>query len=120
MSFLRKMVTTILKDASASKPEGYQPEASNGSLASPAFPQYGSASCSKWMRFIQAELHQDHAWLWVALIYTQQPYSAPIYFNMDAMIQITESKAMEAEDELCLLQNDLDYFANLMKRHERE
>lgn len=36
------------------------------------------------------------------------------------MIEIAETKAMEAGDELWLLQTDLDYFHELMKRHERE
>ena len=36
------------------------------------------------------------------------------------MIDIAETKAMEAADELWLLQTDLDYFHELMRRHERE
>ena len=84
------------------------------------FPTISSYILQQWMRFIEAELHQDHAWLSVALIYTQQPYSAPICFKIDAMIEMAESKAMKAEDELWLLQTDLDYSANLMKCHERE
>ena len=36
------------------------------------------------------------------------------------MIEIAETKAMEAADELWLLQTDPEYFHELMRRHERE
>lgn len=110
MSFLRKMVTTLLKDTRASTlPEG-----------SAAFPYYNLTSCNKWTRFIEAEPHRDRAWLSVASLYTQQPYSAPTEFDINTMIEIADTKAMEAADELWLLQTDLDYAHDLMKRHERE
>ena len=64
--------------------------------------------------------HWDQAWLSAVSVYTQQPYSAPKCFNIDMMIEIAETKAMEAGDELWLLQTDLGYFHDLMKRHERE
>ena len=120
MSFLRKTVNTILKDANTSMPQERQPEAPNRSQASVAFPHYDPAFCSKWMRFIEAAPHRDQAWLSAALVYTQQPYSAPTRFDLDPMIEIAQTKAMEAGDELWLLQTDLDYFHELMKRHERE
>ena len=41
-------------------------------------------------------------------------------FDIDKMIEIAETKAMETGDELWLLQTDLDYFHDLMKHHERE
>ena len=118
MSFLRKTVCKIL-DASATKPEGHHPEAPKTSLASAAFPCYDLSSCSKWMRFIEAEPHQSQAWLSVASVYTQQAYSSPPCFDIDTMIEIAEAKAMEAGDELWLLQTDQDYFHDLLKRHER-
>ena len=120
MSFLRKTVNTILKDANTSMPQERQPEAPNRSQALVAFPHYDLASCSKWMRFIEAAPHRDQAWLSAASVYTQQPYSAQTRFDIDTMIEIAETKAMEAGDELWLLQTDLDYFHELMKRHERE
>ena len=120
MSFLRKMVTTILGDGIASDPPIYQVEKSLGSLTLDPYPHYDLTSCNKWMRFIEAEPHRDQHWLSVASIYTQQPYSAPTYFDIDVIIEIAETKAMEAADELWLLQTDLDYFHDLMKRHERE
>ena len=120
MSFLREMVVTILQDASASKPEERQSEASQTSLAAAAFPVYDLTSCSKWMRFVEAQPHRDRAWLSVASVYTQQPYSAPTCFDIDTMIEIAEAKAMDAGDELWLLQTDVDYFHDLLKRHERE
>ena len=110
MSFLRKMVTTILKDTRASTLQE----------RSAAFPYYDLSSCSKWTRFIEAEPHRDRAWLSVASLYTQQPYSAPTEFDINTMIEIADTKAMEADDELWLLQTDLDYAHDLMKRHERE
>ena len=121
MSFLRKMVCTIL-DASAKEPGGRQPEApKTTSLASVAFPHNDLTSCSKWMRFVETEPCRDQAWLSVASVYTQQPYSAPpIWFDIDTMIEIAEARAMEAHDELWLLQTDLDYFHALLKRHERQ
>ena len=118
MSFLRKTVCTIL-DASATTPEGHHLEAPKTSLASAAFPYYDLSSCSKWMRFIEAEPHQNQAWLSIASVYTQQAYSSPPCFDIDTMIEIAETKAMEAGDELWLLQTDLDYFHDLLKRHER-
>ena len=118
MSFLRQTVCIIL-DVSATKPEGHHPETPNTSPASAAFPYYDLSSCSKWMRFIKAEPHQNQAWLSVASVYTQQAYSSPPCFDIDTMIEIAETKAMEAGDELWLLQTDLDYFHDLLKRHER-
>ena len=120
MSFLPKLVNTILKDATTSMPQERQQEAPNGSQASVTFPHYDLASCSKWMRFIEAEPHRDQAWLSAVSLYTQQPYLAPTCFDIDMMIEIAETKAMEAGDELWLLQTDLDYFHDLMKRHEHE
>lgn len=120
MSFLRKMVFTIIKDAGSSKLGERQLEAPKTSLTSAACAHYDLTSCSKWIRFIQAEPHRDQAWLSVASIYTTQPYSAPAYFDIDTMIEIADTKAMEAADELWLLQTDLDYAHDLMKRHERE
>ena len=120
MSFLRKMVTTILGDGSASDPPIHQVEKSLGSLTLVPYPHYDLTSCNKWMRFIGAEPHRDQHWLSVASIYTQQPFSAPTYFDIDVIIEIAETKTMEAADELWLLQTDLDYFHDLMKRHERE
>lgn len=110
MSFLRKMVTTILKDTRASALEE----------RSGAFPDYDLSSCSQWIRFVKAEPHGDQAWLSVASVYTQQLYSAPTCFDIDEMIEIAGVKAMEAADELWLHQTDLTYFHDLMKRHERE
>ena len=74
------------------------------------------------MQFIEAERepHRDHTWLSAASIYNQQPFSTPTRFDIDAMIEIAETQAMEAGDELWLLQTDLDYFYELMRRHERE
>lgn len=120
MSFLRKMVTTILGDGSASDSPIHQVEKSLRSLTLVPFSHYDLTSCKKWMRFIEAEPHRDQHWLSVASVYTQQPYSAPTYFDIDVMIEIAETKAMEAADELWLLQTDLDSFHDLMKRHERE
>lgn len=120
MSFLRKMVSITLGDASTPNPPEFQAETSTWSPASVGFPQYDLTSCSKWMQFIEAEPHRDHAWLSAASAYTQQPYSAPMCFDIDTMIEIAEIQAMEAEDELWLLQTDLDYFYDLMRRHERE
>ena len=120
MSFLRKTVNTILKDGNTSMPQERQSEAPNRSQASVTFSHYDLASCSKWMRFIEAAPHRDQAWLSAASVYTQQPYSAPTRFDIDTMIEIAETKAMEAGDELWLLQTDLDYFHELIKRHERE
>ena len=119
MSFLRKMVCTILKIASTSNHKENQPEATKTSQASAAFPYYDLSSCSKWMRFIEAEPHQSQAWLSVASVYTQQAYSSPPCFDIDKMIEIAETKAMEAGDELWLLQTDLGYFHDLLKHHER-
>ena len=118
MSFLRKVVCTILKNASSSNPKKSQPEAPMTHLASAAFPHYDLSSGRKWMRFIEAEPHRDQAWLSVASAYTQQPYSAPMRFDINTMIEIAETKFMEAEDELWLLQTDLDYFHDLLKHHE--
>ena len=118
MSFLRKTVCTIL-DVSATKPESHHPEAPKTSLAPAAFPYYDLSSCCKWMRFIEADPHQNQAWLSVASVYTQQSYSSPPCFDIDSMIEIAETKAMEAGDELWLLQTDLDYFHELLKYHER-
>ena len=73
MSFLRKMVNTILKDATTSMPQERQQEVPNRSQASVASPHYDLASCSKWMRFIEAEPHRDQAWFSAAAVYTQQP-----------------------------------------------
>lgn len=117
MSFLRKMLATILRDAGASNPRELQAETSPFT-----FPHYDLTLCSKWMQFIEAERepHRDHTWLSAASIYTQQPFSAPTRFDIDAMIEIAETQAMEAGDELWLLQTDLDYFYDLMRRHERE
>ena len=118
MLFLRETVCTIL-DASATKPEGHHPEAPKTSLAPDTFPYYDLSSCSKWMRFIEAEPHQNQAWLSVASVYMQQAYSSPPCFDIDTMIEIAETKAMEAGDELWLLQTDLDYFHDLLKRRKR-
>ena len=120
MSFLRKLVCTIPTDASLSKPEECQLETPKISLTLAAFPHYDLTSCSKWMRYIEAEPDRDRAWLSVASAYTQQPFSAPMRFDIDEMIEIAETKTMEAGDELWLLQTDLDYFHDLLKRHERE
>lgn len=120
MSFLRKMVRAIIKDADSSKLGERQLEAPKISLGSAACAHYDLTTCSKWIRFIEAEPHRDQAWLSVASIYTTQPYSAPAYFDIDTMVEIAEFKAMEAADELWLLQTDLDYAHDLMKRHERE
>ncbi len=120
MSFLRKMVTTILGDGSASDPAIHQVEKSLRSLTLVPYPHYDLTSCNKWIRFVEAEPHRDQRWLSVASVYTQQPYSTPTYFDIDVMIEIAETKAMEAADELWLLQTDLDYFHDLMKRHELE
>ncbi|CAD6580474.1 MAG: hypothetical protein ASARMPREDX12_009578 [Alectoria sarmentosa] len=120
MSFLRNILTTILKDASTSNPQERQAETSSENLASFTFPHYDLTLCSKWIGFIEAEPHRDRPWLSVASVYTQQPYSSPACFDIDTMIEIAETKAMEAADELWLLQTDLDYFHDLMKRHERE
>ena len=117
MSFLRKMVTTILKDASAS---GQEKEASDRILTSVAFPRYDLTPSNKWTRFVEADMHRDKPWLSVASLYTQQPYSTPPSFDIDVMIEIAETKAMEAADELWLLQTDPEYFHELMRRHERE
>ena len=117
MSFLRKMVATILKDTSASKLEN---EVSDGILTSVAFPRYDLKPFGKWTRFVEADMHRDKPWLSVASLYTQRPYSTPPSFDIDAMIEIVETKAMEAADELWLLQTDPDYFHELMRRHERE
>ena len=111
MSTLRKMVVTILEDAHA---------ASKTSVTAAAFPIYDLTSCSKWVRFVEAQPHRDKAWLSVASVYTQQPYSAPTYFDIDKMIEIAGEKALEAEDELWLLQTDLDYFNDKLQRNERE
>ena len=70
------------------------------------------------MRFIEAEPHQNQAWLSAASVYTQQAYSSPPCFDIDTMIEIAETKAAEAGDELWLLQTDLDYFHDLLKHHE--
>ena len=120
MTFLRNVVTTVLKDVGIPNPRNIKPQQSSRGPPSAAFPSYDLTSCKKWMRFIEAKPHRDQAWLSVASIYTQQPYSAPSRFDIDAMIEIAETKAMEAADELWLLQTDLDYFHDLMKRHERE
>lgn len=120
MSFLPKTVNTILKDANTSMPQERQPEAPNRSQTSVAFPHYDLASCSKWIRFIEAAQHRDQAWLSAASVYNQQPYSAPTRFEIDTMIEIAETKAAEAGDELWLLQTDFAYFHELMKRHECE
>ncbi|KAL9135008.1 MAG: hypothetical protein Q9175_003806 [Cornicularia normoerica] len=120
MSFLRKMLTTILKDASTSNPQDIHAETSNRNLTSVPIPHYDLTSCSKWTRFVEADPHPNRPWLPVASVYTQQPFSAPPSFDIDAMIEIAETKAMDAADELWLLQTDLDYFHDLMKRHEYE
>lgn len=120
MSFLRKMLTTILGNADTSHPQESKAETLRSSLPSVAFPHYDLTSCSKWIHFIEAEHHRKHPWLSAASIYTQQPFSAPMRFDIDAMIEIAETQAMEAGDELWLLQTDLDYFHDLMRRHERE
>ena len=120
MSFLRKMLITILQGVETPYPSERQAEAPSRSTASVAFPHYDLTSCSKWIRFVEAEPHRDHPWLSVASAYTRQPYSAPASFDIDAMIEIAETKAVEAEDELWLLQTDLDYFYDTMRRHEDE
>ena len=114
MNFLRGIVIKILNDANTPMPQESQ------SKAPVAFSYNDLTSCSKWMRFIEAEPHRDQAWLSTASAYSQQPYSAPACFNIDAMIEIAETKALEAVDELWLLQTDLDYAHDLLKRHERE
>ena len=117
MSFLRKMVATILKDTSASQ---LKKEVSGSILKSVAFPRYDLTPSDKWTRFVEADMHRDKPWLSVVSLYTQRPYSTPPSFDIDAMVEIAETKAMEAADELWLLQTDLDYFHELMRRHERE
>ena len=117
MSFLRKMVATILNDISASK---LKEDVSDRVLTSAAFPRHDLTPAKKWTSFVEADMHRDKPWLSVASLYTQRPYSTPPSFDIDAMIEIAETKAMEAADELWLLQTDLDYFHELMRRHERE
>ena len=114
------MVITILQDADTSDPSERQGETSSSSTSSVAFPHYDLTSSSKWIGFVQSEPPRKKRWLSVASVYTREPYSAPVSFDIDAMVELAENKAIASEDELWLLQTDLDFFHYAIRRHEGE
>lgn len=116
MSFLLKLVHVILKDANPSNPQENQAIG----VAAATTTNFDLTGCSKWIRFIEADQRRDCPWLSFAALYSQEPYSRPPHFDIDAMIDIVKDKTQEAQDELWLLQTDLGYFYELLKRHERE
>ena len=116
MSFLLRLVHFILKDANPSNPQENQAM----TVAAATATNFDLTGCSKWIRFIEADQRRDHPWLSFAALYSQEPYSRPPQFDIDAMIDIVRDKTLEAQDELWLLQTDLGYFYELLKRHERE
>lgn len=106
MSFLRDIVQVILKDANPPNPQ----EDQTTIVAPVSASNFDLTGCSKWTRFMEADRHRDRPWLSFAAQYSQEPYSRPPQFDIDAMIDIVKDKALEAQDELWLLQTDLNYF----------
>lgn len=66
--------------------------------------------CMNWMRFVKSRDFRDTQRLSFGRTYAQQPFSTPVRFDVNVLIDIAENQAAEAYDELWLLQTDLEYF----------
>ena len=116
MKFLRKFIVTILGDSGLKEnlPCG-------ASLLNTVNTVEGAVcDCDKWTKFTDIGFPpcRTKPWASAASFYANQPFSTPPRFDVDAMIEIAENQASEAQDELCLLQTDSDYFYERAKYHE--
>ena len=107
MKFLRVLITVILNGVKLST-ESMSPVTiiSTNPATGSADAQYLKV-CTEWSQFLNTVRKKDQPSLSFGAIFSDLPYSAAPSFNIDTLIEIAESQANEAQDELWLLQTDL-------------
>ena len=118
MKFLRDLTTVILGGAKPSKSTKVPANVMSTPPASiftvPCHPKI----CTEWLHFLNADQKKDQPWLSFGAMFSNQPFSAAPTFDIDAMIDLAENQANEAQDEIWLLQTDLEYFHDRSRYYE--
>lgn len=110
MEFLRDLTTVILDGIKTSKSSKVPTNITSTDPATDATAPGELKVCTEWLQFLNAYQKKDQPWLSFGAMFSNQPYSAAPTFDIDTMIDIAETGANEAQDELWLLQTDLEYF----------
>lgn len=114
LSFLRAMVDEIYGKA-------VLPEIQSTPIAALLFPSTApTAACDKWMPFLNSPSSREVARSSFGSAFAQQPFSSPPGFNIETLLDIAETRAAQAKDELWLLQTDLEYFLSVVGYFESQ
>lgn len=79
-----------------------------------------TAACDKWLPFLHSPSSRVAARSSFGSVFARQPFSSPPVFNIDTLMDIAETRAAQAQDELWLLQTDLEYFLSVVKYFESQ
>ncbi len=72
-----------------------------------------TAACDKWLPFLNALSSREGPRSSFGSAFAEQPFSSPPVFDVDTLLDISENRAAQAQDELWLLQTDLVYFVGV-------
>ncbi len=114
MSFLRAMVDGIYGNA-------VLPTFRTAPTAASLLPSTApTAAYDKWLPFLNSPSSREAARSSFGSVFARQPFSSPPVFNIDTLMDIAETRAAQAQDELWLLQTDLEYFLSVVKYFESQ
>ncbi|CAD6587437.1 MAG: hypothetical protein ASARMPRED_003099 [Alectoria sarmentosa] len=118
MKFLCDLTTVILDGAKPSKSLMVPTNMTSTDAATDITASRELKIWTECLHFLDTDKKKNRPWLSLRALFSNQAYSAAPTFDIDTMIDIAETHANEAQDELWLLQTDLEYFHDRSRFHE--